>query len=294
MSDAPDTASFESALAAALSTGEPAAEQAPAVAPAPALVAATALSPEAQAAPAPAPVPKYVLDREAALEAREARLRDVEADAAAFKRAQQHFERDPGGYIRALKSNLPNAAVAERLYMEELGDAAPVEHRMRREVAEVAKTADEIRAEFAQYKAAADESRRQAEVAKYRAELQQYAANVTPESHPVLSGVASRNPGLFADIMLQHAVQAAQASQGKNVPSEKELADSAERFLTQQRDLFYGPPQPVAQPQPKPVPSFWNRTTSAQPDKQTESEMDDKVLRKRALEQVGLAGIYWE
>lgn len=301
MSEPDAAASFEAALAAANAAyptqppppeAEPAVKEAVAV---PAVDAAAAATAAPAPADAPAAIPKYILDREAALEAREAKLRTTEAETA---RQRVSFERNPVAYIKALNPKASTAQIAEMLYYDALGTAAPVEHKMRQELSEVTSATEqslsEVKAQLAEMTAAKQAAEQQALIHGYKAELRSHIPDAT--KFPITHSLATRNPERYAEILFAEAHRAANATEGKRVLSPAEAAQAAEAALTKQRDELYGPPPPAATvPAPKNAPvSLWNRDVARQPAKVPPDASDDNALRKAALEQIGASHLYWE
>lgn len=295
MSDIDDQASsFDAAIAAAMGArvAEPT-QEAPAPEAAPAQEAAPAAPPVA-AEPA---IPKYILDREAAIEAREAKLREHEDAYNAWKKAKDDFSRDRVGYIKALDPEQSRAKLAEELYFDELGDKAPPEYRMSREAAQLRTENARMRAEFEGWKKEQEEAKaaaaQQAIVQEYHGKLAAYKPDAS--KYPMLAGLAQRKPELSANVMLQLGIQKAKETNGQVVLEGDAAAEAAEKFLKEQHEMYYGA-VPAAQPTAAPVSSLWNSNTKTQTDAKIpdSKDADDKQLRKQALAAVGLEHLFWE
>ena len=280
-------ASFEEALAAAMG-------QIPAAAKGPSAddflaEAGNPVVPEAPAEPAvdaapadPAPakpelIPQAILDREAALEAREqatraaeARVKALEAREAKMAQAAQSIESDPVGYIRALRPDLTQAQaakIAERLYMHALGDQAPVEARVTEQVSE-------------------------AQRAAYIGQLAASAASLDAAAHPILANIAKRNPEKYSQLLFSEAVRVAQEAPDAPVLTPAQAAAKVEAALKAHRDELYGPvSEPVNAQQSAPSQTLSNQDSRVQPNRTPPDSMDDKVLRAAALKAAGLGHV---
>lgn len=320
--DAPageDQHSFEAALAAAIGStqdsGEPSlADQ---------VVAATAAAQSAQAQQAPAaeatPAPQAAgdqpsapsakeLERIAALDAREAKVRDAEARAKALEAREgsmakqwDAFMADPVGHIRAMRPELSSseaAQVAEKIYFEALGDKAPPEHRAKQAVAkvktEVSSEVATLRAEIQELRESRARQEQEAQIGAYRSELRTGAAAVTDA--PIVANLIQRNPAraeeMLFEVARQAAIESAQAGAEEPVVlTPVQAAAKLEAILKAQRDDLFGPAPAVTQPnvqQTTPSPTITNRDASIQPNRSAPDPDDDKALRKAALEAAGL------
>ncbi len=319
-SDAADQSSFEMALAAALAA-EAAAAPTPVKAPAaPVETASTAPAPVAPVSTdstPPAPSAKE-LERIAALDAREAKVREAEARAKAVDAREaelkareasqwESFYRDPVGHVRRMRPDL-NAAeaaqVAERFYFDALGDKAPPEHKQRQEVAkvttEVRSEVDQLRAELQELRDARSREQELSEVAKYRAELRAQAADIADA--PIVQGLAKRNPARLEELLFEVARRAAIESKQSGaaepvVLTGAQAAAQLEALLKAQRDELYGPAPVEAQAQnvtkSSPSPTLSNKDASIQPQRSVPDDLDDDVLRKAALKAAGVPESDW-
>lgn len=313
---AADQSSFEAALAAALAVSEPAkveaaeaaVEQSAAVAPPPAAPAPVETAP-------PPPVSARELERIAALDAREAKLREAESSARAredsLKAAEartaaqwETFESNPVAHIKALRPDLTPAQaakVAERIYFYALGDQAPPQHRQQQEVAdvrdEVKKTVAELRAELETERARAAQVHQEAQLSQYRAELRSGAAAVTdaPTVARLVQLDPSRAESMLFEVARMAAVESKQAGSAEPVVlTPAQAAAKLESILQAQRaeyEKLYGTPSVKTQPnvqQIAPSPTISNRDASIQPSRSAPDPLDDKSLRKAALEAAGL------
>lgn len=320
MSDAVSTAaeeqsSFELALAAALATQEgsgPEAVAAETITPDPAPEASTQAQPPAPAAvlDAPAAPSARELERIAALEAREAKLREREAELEARAKPElkspmpvfdiDKFMADPVGFVLSVKPDLTPAEaakVAEPIYMHALGDKAPPEYRQRQEVSKVQSTVktelDTLRAEIQELREARAREAQEAELRAYQGELK--AAAVAAANAPIVANLAKRNPDRAAELLVEVARQEARAAAQRGaeptVLGAAEAVAKLEALLKAQREDLYGPDAPVAaQPQASQSlsPTITNRDASIQPPRAVVDPLDDKALRKAALEAAGL------
>jgi colicin import membrane protein len=331
-----DQDSFEAALAAALKIqaeaepqqadsgtdstgiGEPAQAEQAAVDQAKPADAGTAQQP-------PAPSAKE-LERIAALEAREAKLRDAEdrarkleareaelsaREAKALKQWEA-FAADPVGHIRAMRPELSPAEaaqVAEQLYFHSLGDKAPSEIRQRQEVAkvktEVSSEVEKLRAELQEERASRARAEQERELAAYRADLRSGVVGLADA--PIVASLAQRNPARAEEMLLEIARQAAVESMQAGaaepvVLTPAQAAAKLEAVLKAQRDELYGPAPaataaPVTAPQngqQSPSPTITNRDASEQSRKTAPDPLDDKELRKAALKAAGLDIPVWD
>lgn len=306
-----DQSSFELALAAALATQEQPQAQPE--------VSAPAKEPETVVAPAPTnteqpPAPSAKeLERIAALEAREAKLRDSESKAAEISKREaalatreaaatkqwDAFVADPVAHILAMRPELsPSEAaqVAEKVYFHALGDKAPPEHRARQEVTkaktEVRSELDQLRAEVQELREARTREANSQELNAYQGELK--AAAVAASEAPIVANLAKRNPDRAAELLLEVARREAYESKqrGSSEPVVLKPAEAVaklEALLKAQRDELYGsaveaPPQAAQSPSP----TITNRDASIQPPRAPVDPLDDKALRKAALEAAGL------
>lgn len=303
-----DQSSFEAALAAALGSVDSAEQEAPPDGPAqvsaaPAPVAAVPPAPATPEAPSPAQ-----LERAAALDAREAKLRAAE-DAARAREEQStassaqwdKFVADPVGHIRAMRPELSAseaALVAERFYFHAMGDKAPLEHRQREAVtqvkAEVSSEVEKLRAEVQELRSSRERMEQEKEVSSYKSELCVGAESATDA--PIVANLAKRNPTRAAEMLYEVARREAIESKQRGdaepvVLTPAQAAAKLEAILKAERDDLYGPIAPVAQPnvqQNVPSPTITNRDASIQPGRVTPDPLDDKTLRKAALEAAGL------
>jgi hypothetical protein len=318
-----DQHSFEAALAAALGTtdsGQPSVADQAVAATAAAQSAQAQQAPAGQAAPAaqvatgdqpPAPSAKE-LERIAALDAREARVREaegraktIEAREGAIAKQWDAFVADPVGHIRAMRPELsPSeaAAVAEKIYFEALGDKAPPEHRAKQEVAkvktEVSSEVASLRAELQEMRESRSRAEQEAQMASYRGELRSGAAAIAEA--PIVASLIQRNPARAEQMLFEVARLAAIESRDAGaaepvVLTPAEAAAKLEAILKAQRDELYGPSAAaVTQPnvqQTTPSPTITNRDASIQPNRVAPDPDDDKALRKAALEAAGLGHI---
>lgn len=313
---AAEQSSFEAALAAALATQGT--EQVPVEAPVK-TESAPAQTTQAPVEPAPPPPSPKELERIAALEAREARVREAEAKLKAAEAPTpapvkpapepfdiQRFMADPVGYVLKHKPDLTPAEaakVAEPIYYHALGDKAPPEHRQRQEVAkvttEVRTEVDQLRAELQELREARAREAQQAQLGQYRAELRT-GADAVPDA-PLVKSLVARNPGRAEELLFEVARRAAIESRerGESEPvvlTPAQAAAQLEAILKAQRDELFGPPpvetQATNAKQSAPAPTtITNRDASVQSPRTAPDSLDDKVLRKAALEAAGLGSI---
>jgi hypothetical protein len=327
VSEAVQEASFEAAMAAAMATIEQAAPE-----PVPAeprdpivqkLLDTTTLDPvevkpaepvasDPAKVEAPPPVSSKELERIAALDAREAKLREkeaaltsqaksVEEAAAKNARAWETFARNPVAHIRAMRPDLSPAeaaTVAEQLYVYSLGDRAPAEVRQRLEVTqhqtEVLSEVDKLRADIEALRAERARESEQSEIARYQAELRSGAAAV--KDIPIVSSLLQRHPDDAAQMLFEVARRAAIDSQQRGdaepvVLTAEEAARRLEEILVKQRDHVYGTAPTAEAPSKQvapPSPTITNRDASVQPGRALGDPLDDKELRRAALKAAGL------
>jgi hypothetical protein len=329
---APDAAadqnSFEAALAQATAiwrgdaaptpTAAPAAVEPPTPAPAPA--ASTQSTPPAAPETPPPPSAKE-LERIAALDAREAKLRETEAKARALEEREralsereartvkqwEAFAADPVAAIRAMRPELsaPEAAqIAESLYFHALGDKAPPEHRQRQEVAkvktEVSSEVEKLRAEIQELRESRARAEQEAQIGAYRSELRTGAAAVADA--PIVANLVKRNPAraeeMLFEVARQAAIESAQAGATEPVVlTPAQAAAKLEAILKAQRDELFGDaPAAVTQPNvqqttPSPSVSITNQDASIQPSRTSPDVRDAKALRRAALDAAGLTDV---
>ena len=320
MPAAPDMpgSTFEEALAAALGS-TPAAETGPTADDFLAAASDPVVPPSAAAdpvEPAPAPaspakpelIPQALLDREAALEAREKATRAAEDRVKAIEareaKAAAAFEADPVGYVRSMRPDLTQAqaaAVAERFYMHALGDQAPVEHRVSNQVSEAQRAVDaklaEMQAKVDAAEATIREAQYAAQRAEYKAQLAAHAAAMDAAAHPILANIAKRNPEKYQELLYAEAARTYQesAAAGAKEPivlTAAQAAAAVEVALKAHRDELYGPaPESANVPQAAPSQTLSNRDASVQPSRSPPGTLDDKTLRAAALKAAGLGHI---
>ncbi len=258
------------------------------------------------------PVSAKELERIAALDAREARLREAEARAKAADEARSRaeaesaaswnkFYRNPLEHIRAMRPDLSPAEaaqVAEQLYVYSLGDKAPPEVRQRIEAShaqtEVRSEVEKLRSELEELRAERARQDQLSEIARYQAELRSGAAAV--KDAPIVSGLLQRNPDRAAQMLFEVARRAAIASKERGdaepvVLNPEQAARELEKYLVAERDALYGAPAVAGAPSTQvapPSPTITNRDASVQPGKTVADSFDDKELRRAALKAAGL------
>lgn len=313
--DSPES-SFEAALAAA-NAAMPAVEVTP-VTP-PAVAAPPTAQPETKPAdpgqsapPGPAPVPQYILDREAALEAREKATREAEAKAreveqreaslkareSVVENAAEEFFADPLGYAKRLRPDLTPvqaAKWAEHMYAFALGKEAPLDLRLEQKIAEVDRNAkqanEQLRKQNEELQRQAVQREQAAMIANYTSQLKASAATITPEASPYLSHLAKTDPDQYAKELYAEAVQdcekqwAADNSKEPVPPAVEELAKRAEARIKAQVEKFV--PAPAAQAQKTQPVALTNRVASMQAPRAEIDPDSDEALRAAALKAVG-------
>lgn len=309
--------SFEAAMAAAMSTlGAPAAPPAPTQEAAPAALEAPAQPPAAPETPPP-PSAKE-LERIAALDAREAKLREAEAKARALEERERAlgereakatkqwdaFVADPVSHIMSMRPELSPAeaaAVAEKVYFYALGDKAPPEQRAKQEVAkvktEVSSEVEKLRAEIQELRDQRARVEQEAQIATYRTELRSGAAAVADA--PITAGLLKRNPAraeeMLFEVARQAAIESAQAGAAEPVVlTPAQAAAKLEAILKAQRDELFGPDavtQPNVQQTAAPSPTITNRDASVQPNRAAPDLNDVKALRRAALDAIGMTNV---
>jgi hypothetical protein len=312
--------SFEAALAAMdaelAKIPAPAEATPPAVTPAPEQAAKAPETPAPTPESPPAPSAKE-LERIAALEAREARVREAEEKAKAAATAPEpskttnadwdRFVRDPVGYVKRMRPDIgpaEAARIAESFYFDALGDQAPPEHRQRQEVAkvstEVRTEVDTLRAELQELRETRAREAQAAQMAQYQADLRTGAAAV--EAAPTVKALIARNPGraeaMLYEVARRAAVESKQAGAAEPVVlTGAEAAAKLEAILKAEYEELYGPMPvpPSSTPAPvqnaaksSPSTTITNSDASVQPTRTTPDPLDDKELRKAALKAIGL------
>ncbi len=327
--------SFEAALAAVAGlsgrapsmpapqpfTPPPAQFDTPPPSPEPALVEATPAPASSEPAAPPPPSAKE-LERIAALDAREAKLRETEARLQAERQAREaeaktareqsdrqwaSFRRNPVAHVRSMRPDLTPAEaaeVAESLYVYALGDKAPPDVRQRQAVAqettEVRSEVDQLRAEIEELRAARAREADEAERARYRSELRDGAAKAA--NVPIVAGLLQRSPDRAAQMLFEVARRAAVEAHARGetpvVMTAEQAASALEKLLAAQRDEIYGPTSAPAQApntQAAPLsPTLTNRDASVRPGLALTDPEDDKELRRAALKAIGREDLWWE
>lgn len=253
------------------------------------------------AAPAPTPDVKKLMDQEAAILARETKLKEAETDIRslyeqlqAFERAKAEFRRDPAAFIRALDPELAVESVAEQLYHEAIGDKAPLEYQVKKQTTGVERRVDDLEKRLEERERAIAAREQEQEVRAYRSQLAAQASALDEKSHPMLSGLAKRNADRFAELMFEAARKTAIETNGAKVLTPVEAAAAAEAYLVKQHEELYGPAPTAAKEQPKPPSSqvtTWNTATAVQPGKVPADPDDDRALRAAALKGAGLGHV---
>lgn len=312
-------ASFEAALAAA-NAAMPVETASPGVPPAAtATTEAQPVVPPAStdsvppAPPGPAPVPQYILDREAALEARERATRESESKAreveqrelslkareTAVENVAEEFMANPLGFAKKIRPDLTPAQAAkwaEHMYAFALGKEAPLELRLEQKITEIdrnAKQANErLSKELEEQRRQTAMAQQKALVTEYTAQLKASASELKPADNPILSHLAKTDPDQYAKELYAEAVQdcekqwAADSSKEPVPPAVEELAKRAEARLKALVER-YAPPAPVAQASQTPPVAITSRTAAMQPPRNQPDPDSDETLRAAALKAIG-------
>lgn len=318
-----DRPSVDEALKLAFGADEPATPETPEVAAepvaalapdtAPEAVTETPATPEAPAAaPTPAAQPAAPDNRVAALmrqeadllaqrqafEAEKASIKQAaleEAKQAAIAEARRDLALRPLEYLRKLDPNLDPRGFVEDVWYDANPDSAPVEWKAKK----AQRTAAVYQTEHERTKADLDavtkrqselQAQQEAEASEraYVATLQSYVSAV-PDSLPRARHLASQKPDRAAALMHDAARMIAQRE--NRVPTPEEAAKAVDEYLD---GIGYAAapapapaPPPVSAPVTPPV-SLRNNASAVQPGREMPDEMDERVLRRRALEAAGL------
>lgn len=274
--------------------------------------AAASAAPDATAPPPPS---AKELERIAALDAREAKLREAEGrtkqleareaeltsrEARAAKQWDA-FVADPLSHIMSMRPELSPAeaaAVAEKLYFHALGDKAPPEHRAKQEVtkvkSEVSSELDKLRAEIQELRDQRSRVEQENQISAYRSELRTGAAAV--KDAPIVASLLQRNPAraeqLLFEVARQEAISSRDAGAAEPVVlTPAQAAAKLEAYLKAQRDELYGDPAPVTPPNVQkttPSPTISNREASVQSPRTATEPASVEALRRAALDAIGL------
>lgn len=305
--------SFEDAMAAAMRSmgDEPAATPVPEAVPEPVEPAPTEEPPAPEVpkldATKPAAQPpdasmKALMDREAAIVAKEAKFREAEADLRdiskkldEFESARASFKLNPVAFIRSLAPEIPLGTLAETLWHEDLGPAAPKEYHLQKEVRETKAEVHELRKQesLRAQRQAEEQSRMNAETAlnQYVSGLQAAVPQLDATKHRLVKSLAAQNADMAIRMMLDAASIAAQ--EGRML-TPTEAAEAVENYLGQFAPLYAPAPSPVPMAQPQApqaqsVPTtLRNSSVSVQPARAAVDPNDPKVLRRNALIQAGM------
>jgi hypothetical protein len=265
------------------------------------VVAPPQAAPEPQTAAtevAPEPVTpalKRIMDREAAVIAREAELREVKTRLDGFDNARARFAINPVAVIRELAPDIDLDQIARALWYEKLGDAAPTEHRVLKEARgasfEVQKLREELKSEkqrLSEEQARMDGERAEAQFVDG---LRQYAATVPADKYRLVSTLSKQNPDLAVRMM--HDAARMIAAQGE-MPDAEATAKAVEQYLGQFNSV-YAPPSPTpaqVQPQASAPPAspntIRNSHSAVQPARVAPDSNDPQVLRRAGLVAAGL------
>ncbi len=310
-------ASFEAALAAAEAV-MPTAPVVPAPAAVPAVAAPVVPASVAPADPGqsasggPAPVPQYILDREAALEARERATHEAESTARevaqreaslkareeAVTSAAEEFFADPLGYAKRLRPDLTPvqaAKMAEHMYAYALGKEAPPELRLEQKIVESdrnAKQANErLNKQIEELQRQAAQREQAAMIADYTSKLKASAAEIKAEASPYLSNLAKADPDQYARELYEEAVRdcerqwTADPSKEPVPPATEELVKRAEARIKAQVEKYV--PAPAAHALKAQPVALTNRVAAAQAPRAEIDPDSDEALRAAALKAVG-------
>lgn len=280
----PEASPAEGASAESVSAPEGAAGgQEPKREEAPAPQAASAESKPPESAPVD-PALKKLLDREAALQAREKELNKIEA-------AKRKFKYDPVAAIRDIAPDASLADIAKALWVEELGDLAPPEAKQAKEFRGVRSEVEELREQVQEERRrlAEEYERQQQEAAmnQYTGAIKTAIGSVEPGKYPLVNGFYKKHSDGVVDELLAIAKQHAQSA--GEVLTPEQLVGKLETYLGRYQ---VGPepapaPPPVETKQQVPVTqTLRNSHTQVQPNLQPADDLDDDYLREQALKAV--------
>lgn len=218
---------------------------------------------------------------------RQSEVEEVELD------FDTHFGVDPAGAIvsMAKKLNVDPKQLAEQLWYEGLGEKAPSDYRAAKEGKRGQLAAKAIEFRQAQERKRNEEAyaNREAEEVqtRYIGTLRSFVAETPAEKLPNTSKLFAENPDMVIRGMWSHA--ASLAAQGNDIPSPEQVAASLEKELQTLAKVFGHAPAPVQPPvatppaPAEPPATLRNQFSQVQPSRAQDDELDDEVLRQRAM-----------
>lgn len=229
------------------------------------------------------PALKRLLDREAALQAREKELSKLES-------AKRKFKYDPVAAIREMDPDAPLSEIAKALWVEELGDLAPPEAKQAKEFRGVRSEVEELRSQVEEERRRLSEeyARQQQEqvYSQYTGAIKGAVGSIDAGKYPLVAGFHKKHSDSVVDELLAIARQHAQTV-GEVLPPDQ-LVGKLETYLSRYQ---IGSPAPTPAPPPEatqgsPTQTLRNSHTQVQPNLKPADELDDDYLREQALKAV--------
>lgn len=229
------------------------------------------------------PALKRLLDREAAIQAREKELTKLEA-------AKRKFKYDPVAAIREIDPDAPLSEIAKALWVEELGDLAPPEAKQAKEFRGVRSEVEELRAQVEEERRrlSEDYARQQQELVygQYTGAIKGAVGSIDASKYPLVAGFHKKHSDSVVDELLAIARQHAQTA-GEVLPPDQ-LVGRLETYLSRYQ---IGSPEPAPAPPPEATQGSTTQTlrnshTQVQPNLKPADELDDDYLREQALKAV--------
>lgn len=275
--------------------------------PAPAAEAAPPTPPEPEPAPEPTtpksdPDFEKLVQREQMILQREAQIREYEQDLsridtqlARLEEARNRAAVDPISYLREIAPDLDLSQLARDAWYAYKGEEAPPEHRLQREVRALKYEQEKLREQTTrrdkqQSEAQAAQASQQA-VEAYRGGLSDTLGKLPSGKYLRVQKLAKQSADKAVGRALDHASRVA-AQSGKVLNFEEAFA-ALEQDLA---DIGYEP-EPAAEPQQPQATTpqrmqapgtLRNQHSSVQPSHAEVNPDDPEVLRRQALEAVGL------
>lgn len=249
-----------------------------------------------------APVLMKLMEREAALIAKENEIKQREAEAEKarqlaqqYELAQRKFAHDPISFIRQMAPDINLADLAKSLWYENLGDGAPADYRATKEARTAKSTVEELRAEMEQ-KLQAERQRWAEELQQQKAEeaYHQYVgaigafAQSVPEEYPLVKSFASSDPSKVQKGLLKIAQRHAQETGGE-VLTPAEAAARLNKELEGLRAALgvNNTPPPAAPKAAAPaVSTLRNKHQTIQPNRSAPDPHDEEAKFLAALDAV--------
>lgn len=237
---------------------------------------------------------RQIMEREAALIAKEKELEAKQPKAApsqelSLSQLRAMYQRDPVAALKALDEQFQPGTLAKQLWYHDLGELAPKEASAELRARQALATAEQLQRELEER----DQRLRQEwEQQKAEQAYHQYVGAVEaytrtlPDSTPLVKKFAEKKPDKVVQALVGVARKHAQATNGQVLTPEQ----AAAKLEASLKELQFVDPAPSTQTQPATQTSapetpntLRNKHTSVQPSKVTDDDLDDEVLRQRAM-----------